>query len=131
VDTTRLVNAGSVAEQFVAQQLAWLGKEKPDLTYWHREGRWGNAEVDFTLAVGPTIYPIEVKSGKSSSLKSLQQFVLRKHAAKAVRFDLNPPSRQAVSQMAKTKDGTERVSYELLSLPMYAVEELPRLLAEE
>lgn len=130
-DTTRLVNAGGVAEQFVAQQLAWLGEGKPDLTYWIREGRRGNAEVDFTLAKGPTIYPIEVKSGKSGSLKSLQQFVLRKHATRALRFDLNPPSRQTVSQMARTKDGTEKVSYELLSLPLYAVEELPRLLAEE
>ncbi len=125
----RLVNEGSIAEQFVAQQLAWRGKGKPDLTYWHREGRRGNAEVDFTLAAGPIIYPVEVKSGKSGSLKSLQQFVLHKHASRAIRFDLNPPSRQALRQLARTKDGTEQVSYELLSLPLYAVEELPRLLA--
>ena len=129
-DSTRLVNEGGMAEQFVAQELAWLGKGKPDLTYWRREGRQGNAEVDFTLAVGPTIYPIEVKAGKSGSLKSIQQFVLRKHVTRALRFDLNPPSRQHVIQLARTKEGAEEISYELLSLPLYATGELPRLLTE-
>lgn len=33
-DNIRLVNAGGIAEQFVAQELAWLGEGKPDLTYW-------------------------------------------------------------------------------------------------
>lgn len=127
-DGTRLINEGGMAEQFVAQELAWLGKGKPDLTYWHREGRQGNAEVDFTLAIGPAIYPIEVKAGKSGTLKSIQQFVLRKHAPRALRFDLNPPSSQQVIQSARTREGVEDVSYELLSLPLYAVEEIPRLL---
>ncbi len=130
-DFVRLVNEGGIAEQFVSQQLAWIGKGKPNLTYWHREGRRGNAEVDLTIAFGSTIYPIEVKAGKSGSLKSLQQFVLRKHAVRAVRFDLNPPSRQNISHLAKTKNGTEKISYELLSLPLYAVGELYLLLADE
>ena len=129
-DDLHLINAGAVTEQFVAQQLAWLGKGKPELTYWLREGRSGNAEVDFTIAFGRTIYPIEVKSGKSGSLKSLQQFVLHKNVSQALRFDFNPPSRQHVGQLAKTADGTANVSYELLTLPLYAVEELPRLLAD-
>ena len=72
-----------------------------------------------------------VKAGKSGSLKSLQQFVLRKHVARAVRFDLNLPSRQNISHLAKTKNGTERISYELLSIPLYAVGELYRLLINE
>jgi predicted AAA+ superfamily ATPase len=127
-DDTRLVNAGGMAEQFAAQELAWLGKSKPDLTYWQREGRQGNAEVDFTLAVGPEIYPVEVKAGKSGSLKSLDQFVLRKRVKQALRFDLNPPSRQAVTHRARTQTGMEAVTYELLSLPLYAIAELPRLL---
>jgi predicted AAA+ superfamily ATPase len=131
IDDTRLVNEGGMAEQFVAQELAWMGKGKPDLTYWQREGRQGNAEVDFTLAIGPDIYPVEVKAGKRGSLKSLDQFALRKHASRALRFDLNPPSRQAVTHEARIQTGTESVTYELLSLPLYAIGELPRLLSPD
>ena len=130
-DDTRLVNEGGMAEQFAAQELAWQGKSKPDLTYWHREGRQGNAEVDFTLAIGPDIYPVEVKAGKSGSLKSLDQFILHKRVNKALRFDLNPPSRQVVTHAARTRTGTETVTYELLSLPLYAIGDLPRLLGGE
>ena len=127
-DNERLINEGGIAEQFIAQQLAWLGEGKPELTYWQREGRSTNAEVDFTCAFGKTIYPIEVKAGKSGSLKSIQQFILKKHAKQAVRFDMNQPSRQQVQQKAKTKEGAKEISYELISLPLYAVGELPRLL---
>ncbi len=127
-DDTRLVNEGGIAEQYVAQQLAWCGKGKPDLTYWHREGRQGNAEVDFVLAFGPVIYPVEVKAGKSGTLKSLDQFVLHKGLHQAIRLDLNPPSRQTVSHAVRTRTGTDSVTYTLFSLPLYAVNELPRLI---
>lgn len=128
VDDARLINEGGMAEQFAAQELAWLGDGKPALTYWQREGRQGNAEIDFALALGSRIYPVEVKAGKSGSLKSLDQFVLHKRVAGALRFDMNPPSRQQVTHEARTRSGTETVSYELLSLPLYAIGELPRLL---
>jgi uncharacterized protein len=126
-DDTRLVNEGGLAEQFAAQELAWPGDGKPELTYWQREGRQGNAEVDFVLAVGSRIYPVEVKAGKSGSLKSLDQFVLHKRVERALRFDLNPPSQQRVTHEARTRTGTEPVAYELLSLPLYAIGEIPRL----
>jgi uncharacterized protein len=129
-DDTRLVNEGGIAEQFAAQELAWLGNNKPELTYWQREGRQGNAEVDFTLAIGSRIFPVEVKAGKSGTLKSLDQFVLHRRVDRAIRFDLNPPSRQQVVHDARSGGGTESVTYELLSLPLYAVGELPRLLGE-
>lgn len=43
------VNKSHVAEQFIAQHLAYIGKNNvsPYLTYWLREGRVGNAEIDF------------------------------------------------------------------------------------
>ncbi len=127
-DEKKLINEGGVAEQFIAQQLAWLGAGKPELTYWQRERSSSNAEVDFVQAFGNAIFPIEVKSGKSGSLKSLQQFILKKQVKQALRFDLNQPSRQRITQKAKTRDGSEEISYELISLPLYAVGELPRIL---
>ena len=48
----------------------------------------------------------------------------------AVRFDLNPPSRQQVTHSVRTPNGQERVSMDLMSLPMYAVCELGRVLDE-
>ncbi|KPA10502.1 hypothetical protein MHK_009310, partial [Candidatus Magnetomorum sp. HK-1] len=46
----------------------------------------------------------------------------------AVRFDLNQPTLQKIQHTAVTKSGKKMVSFDLLSLPLYMVEELPRLL---
>jgi len=60
---------GKLAEQFVAQELlAW---HSSDLFYWARDARGSNAEVDFLAVSGGKIYPVEVKSGKGGSLRSL------------------------------------------------------------
>ena len=74
--------------------------------------------------------PIEVKAGKSGTLKSLQQFVLNKHSDLCIRFDLNPPGIGRITHAARVSDGSVPVSYTLLSLPLYIVEELPRLVNE-
>jgi uncharacterized protein len=128
IDDVRLVNEGGMAEQFIGQHLAWFDEKKPELTYWQREGRNCNAEVDFIHAFGSNIYPVEVKAGKSGTLKSLQQFALKKRVKQAIRFDLNQPSLQSINQKAKTRDGIAEVSYEIISLPLYAVGELPRII---
>ena len=60
---------GKLAEQFVAQELlAWHSSE---LFYWARESRGSSAEVDFLVVRQGKIYPVEVKSGPSGSLRSL------------------------------------------------------------
>jgi len=125
-DDTRLVNEGGMAEQFAAQELAWQGNSKPELTYWQRKGRRGNAELDFTVAIGADIFPVEVKAGKSGTLKSVDQYVLRKRVPRALRFDMNPPSRQQVSHRTRVGGETAPVTYEIMSLPLYAIGELPR-----
>lgn len=123
------INKGRVAEQFIAQHLAFLGKSNisPVLMYWLREGRSKNAEVDFVAQLGQEIVPIEVKSGKSGSLKSLQQFVLQKKVRRGVRFDLNTPSIHHVAHSLSQPQGTITANFDLLSLPLYMVEELPRI----
>ena len=104
--------------------------EPPRLTYWLREAKSANAEVDYVTTSGSRVIPIEVKAGKSGTLKSLQQFVLNKHADLCIRFDLNPPDTTRISHAARVRDGSVSVSYTLLSLPLYVVEELPRLVDE-
>ncbi len=117
-----LVNEGPLAEQFIGQHLAYMGKTRPELHYWLREGRANNAEVDYVIAQGSSIVPIEVKAGVGGSLKSLQQFMLEKGSSQAIRFDLNPPSKTRVHAKARRGDFVEPVQFDLISLPLYAVE---------
>jgi len=118
LDQSGLVNEGKLAEQFVGQHLL-NPFEPPRLTYWLREAKSANAEVDYVAATGNQVIPVEVKAGKSGTLKSLQQFVLNKNAALCVRFDLNPPDIQHMTHAARVDSGSIPVSYTLLSLPLY------------
>jgi uncharacterized protein len=125
------INSGRLAEQFVAQHLlfrkpAW---ERPSLYYWLREGRSNNAEVDILLEGPQGVVPLEVKAGASGSMKSLLQFVMQKGSPAAVRLDMNPPSLQHVRHRIGTGSGSREVSFDLLSLPLYMVGQIGRLLS--
>jgi len=129
MDERKLVNEGALAEQFIGQHLVYSGQgvEQPRLVYWLREGRDTNAEIDYVISIGPDIFPVEVKAGKTGTLRSLQQFVAQKKRPVAIRFDLNQPNRQHVSHQASTSDGLMKIEFELLSLPLYAVCEIHRM----
>lgn len=126
----KLVNEGPLSEQFIGQHLAYLEVGPPHLTYWMREGKSNNAEVDYVISLGPRILPIEVKSGASGSLKSIHQFVLNKNCKHPIRFDLNPPAKQAIEVKVMSGAGVKSVGFKLISLPLYMVEWLPRALSE-
>ncbi len=65
---------GSVAEQFVGQELAAsFSGHAPH--WWKREAKNSTAEVDYLVELHNGIQPIEVKSGKAGSLKSLHQLL--------------------------------------------------------
>jgi uncharacterized protein len=128
-DGQALINEGKLAEQFIGQHLL-NPFESPGLTYWLRETKSANAELDFVIVSANTIIPVEVKAGKSGTLKSLQQFVSKKKADLCVRFDLNPPDIQKVTHSVRAGNINIPVSYTLLSLPLYMVEELYRILEE-
>ncbi len=130
LDDRRLVNEGALAEQFIGQHLLYRdgGHTDPRLHYWIREAKSENAEVDYVISRGDWVVPIEVKAGMSGRLKSLQVFSLLKSSPVCVRFDLNPPSLAEYQHHVQTREGSRTVSYRLLSLPLYMVTELPRLL---
>ena len=54
--------------------------------FWVREEKNSNAEVDLLYQYGRYVIPVEIKSGKQGSLKSLHQFVERSFHPYAVRF---------------------------------------------
>jgi hypothetical protein len=60
---------GAMAEQFVGQEI--LAATNDDLFYWAREAKSSNAETDYLIEKQGKIIPVEVKSGKGGSLKSL------------------------------------------------------------
>jgi predicted AAA+ superfamily ATPase len=127
VADARFVNEGPMAEQFIAQHLPLLAPDNRVFTptYWLREGRANNAEVDFVQQFGPDIAPIEVKAGKSGSLKSLLELVAMRGYGRALRFDTNPPALQHVSHTRTHSN--DAVEFTLLSLPLYMVEQTARL----
>ncbi len=79
--------------------------------------------------MGQSIVPIEVKAGKSGSLKSLLQFAHHKQIPTAIRFDLNIPTLQKVRHSIRHASDTVEVFFDLLSLPLYMVEEVERIFA--
>lgn len=128
----QLINEGAIAEQFIGQHLQYLLAESlnRELTYWMREGRSSNAEIDYIVALAGRIVPIEVKASERGSLRSLHQFMAGKKAPLAVRFDANPPSMQTVQARIQTGSAAAEVEYPLLSLPLYLVERLAALVEE-
>ncbi|OVE81225.1 hypothetical protein BVY04_03810 [bacterium M21] len=123
-----LVNSGAFAEQYIGQALlnlkpAWV---RPELFYWHREKRASNAEVDYITNQGATVLPIEVKAGKTGSLRSLHTFMAEKGGELGLRFNMDQPSWTTVTtEVAKVG----RAEYQLLSLPLYLVGQSERLLS--
>ena len=96
------VNSGAVAEQFVGQQL--LSLRNP-----HEKN--SKAEVDFLTVIGSKILPVEVKAGKTGTLKSLKLFLQEHNSPLGIRF-----SQQELSFHDK-----------ILSIPIYAVSQMPKI----
>jgi predicted AAA+ superfamily ATPase len=80
---------GLIYKQFIAQHLAYFqsANETPTLYYWLRDKKSESAELDFVIQMGQRILPVEVKSAKSSALRSLNQFMGEKSFSVALRLD--------------------------------------------
>ena len=78
---------GLLSEQFVAQQL--IVQNEKQTYYWARNESGASSEVDFVVLQDSKIIPIEVKAGKSGSLKSLHYLLDHNpHIEKAIIFSL-------------------------------------------
>ena len=71
------VNKGSLLEAFVGQEILAYSNphQKAYLYYWQRETRSSKAEVDYLIQQDNQVVPIEVKSNKGNTLKSLKLFL--------------------------------------------------------
>ena len=124
-----LINSGALAEQFVGQQLLNLPMpwEEPEVHYWHREKRGSSAEVDYLISIGTQVIPVEVKAGKTGTLRSLHVFACSKSSKVGLRFNNDLPS---VTGVNANPPGFAEHEYTLISLPLYLVEQAGRLIGE-
>lgn len=123
-------NEGILAEQFIAQELLNIQPEymSPELFYWSREEKSSNAEIDFIFQHKNKIYPIEVKAGKTGTLKSMQLYLHEKKLKEGIRFNMDLPSKGSFHVRLNVPGNTAELSWTLLSLPLYMVSELRRLI---
>jgi len=110
------VNAGAVAEQFVGQELlAYQDSfQKGSLYYWAREARNSNAEIDYLIVCGSLVIPIEVKSGKTGTLRSMHLYLEKYKPPMGVRISSLPFSH----------------SLPIIAIPLYAIERLPQIVEQ-
>jgi predicted AAA+ superfamily ATPase len=121
-----LINNGAIAEQMVGQQLLTIEPFyiDPSLCYWAREERSSNAEIDYVIQNANQILPVEVKAGHSGSMRSLHLFMQQKQLDLAIRINTAHP----VLEKVETNTHQGAVNYHLLSIPMYMIGQLKRLL---
>jgi predicted AAA+ superfamily ATPase len=130
LDNLVTANEGILAEQYIAQELLCIQPEflTPELFYWSREEKNSNAEIDFIFQHKNKIYPVEVKAGKTGTLKSMQMYLYEKKLKEGIRFNMDLPSKGNFRVKMNVPDRAAELSWTLLSLPMYMVSELKRLI---
>ncbi len=110
------IASGALAEQFVGQELLSNAEfyRETKLYYWDREDVSDGAEIDYLLAVNGLQIPVEVKSAKRGSLKSLRYFMDKFKSPIGLRISTNKLDFQD----------------KILSVPLYAISQIPRLIKE-
>lgn len=113
-DNLLLLNDGALAEQFVGQELIATQPNfhEPALYFWQQNQRNDSAEVDYIIQHHNHILPIEVKAGKTGRLRSLHAFLNKHNGSLGIKL----------SQESLRFDG------KVLSLPLYMISELGRIL---
>lgn len=104
---------GIIAEHVVRQELIadeMETNQKP--VFWVREKKQSNSEVDIVLNFKNYCIPVEIKAGKTGTLKSLHQFINKAPHSFAVRLHAGKLS----VEEAKTIEGKP---YRLLNLPYF------------
>jgi len=114
---------GTLIEHLVGQELlAFQYNALSALHFWVKEKKESTAEVDYIFPFDGLIIPIEVKSGKEGTLKSLHSFMdLAPHDI-AIRFYAGELKiTEAITQNGK--------KYQLLNLPYYLASQIEQYIS--
>ena len=115
IGSTDMVDAwrGHIAEQITAQELLALeDRVGQHRAFWAKPNN--GAEVDFVVSHDSRLYPIEVKIGTNSHLRSLQVFMDSSNVDVAIRIWSKPYSVDEI----KTVNGK---TFKLVNLPFYLI----------
>lgn len=85
-----LVDKGHITEAVAGlEMLKYMSTdERHDLYYWQNLSRGAVSEIDYIVANGIDIVPVEVKSGRRGSMASLYVFMEKEHIRYAIRCSL-------------------------------------------
>jgi predicted AAA+ superfamily ATPase len=112
------LHRGKIIQHLVCQEIISIHDEMPYKPhFWVREEKDSNSEVDIVYHFAKFIFPIEVKSGKQGTLRSLHQFVERTNHPYAIRLYAGDFS----IEEAETPGGKP---YYLMNLPYYLASQL-------
>lgn len=104
---------GAIIPHMITQELMSMNTSKAvKPNFWVREKKQSSAEVDLVIQHGNLVIPIEIKSGKEGTLKSLHQFIDASNHPYAVRMYAGEFS----VDKHTTREGKE---YYLMNLPYY------------
>jgi len=112
---------GHIAEQIAGQELLTLNNKVSQRRIFWVKGK-DAAEVDFVWTYQSRLYPIEIKSGHNSRLRSLHSFIDAAPIDTAIRIWSQPFSIDNV----KTTIG--RKPFRLINLPFYMIGNLEKVL---
>lgn len=123
VSDLRAAWKGAIAEHIVGQELIVNDSNiLSHRTFWVREAKNSNAEVDFLVACNGLIIPVEVKSDSGNTLKSLHLLMDQLNHDLAVRVWDRPFKVDAVQTPAGKR-------FRLLSIPYYLVSQIPKIVS--
>ena len=78
---------GQLSEQITGQTfLSQTIRKNVNLSYWYRERKGSISEVDYLISSHNALIPVEVKSGKTGTLRSLHNFIDENRSNFAIRI---------------------------------------------
>lgn len=116
------VYKGKIAEHIAGQEL--LSKElhpENNLTFWVRDKKQADAELDFLFVSKGRVIPVEVKSGPAGRLRSLHQFINLSDESDRLKIAVRIYSGKLSIKKERTVESKE---FLLLNLPFYLIDKL-------
>ena len=113
---------GHLAEQVVAQELLTLNDKVSQRRQFWVKGN-ASAEVDFVLTFDSHLFPIEVKSGRNSHLRSIHSFIDQSPIDIGVRVWSGPYSIDDVRTTIGKKP------FRLVNIPLYMIGNIEKIIS--
>ena len=113
---------GQLSEQITGQTfLSQAIRKNVNLSYWYREQKGSISEIDYLISSHNKLIPVEVKSGKTGTLRSLHNFIDENRSNFAIRIY------SGVIGIEKIRTPNKK-QFALFSIPFYLLHRIERLL---